>query len=117
LLYSCWVRSLKTSKIQQIRKFQKHNNRKKQKYKKIQNFKNTKNNYLKKMTKGSTKVNLYNQEYEMIKEAANSLGIPMSKILKDYAISYLKLHQETRNLNLSYLDMLICSYDNSSFLP
>jgi hypothetical protein len=51
------------------------------------------------MTKGSTKVNLYNQEYEMIKEAANSLGVPMSKILKDYAISYLKLHQETRNFN------------------
>ena len=47
------------------------------------------------MTKGSTKVNLYNQEYEKIKSAANLASVPMSKILKDYALCYLKLQEET----------------------
>ncbi len=51
--------------------------------------------------KGSTRVNLYNQEYDKIKSAATQASVPMSKILKDYALCYLKLQEETKAFNIS----------------
>jgi CRISPR/Cas system-associated exonuclease Cas4 (RecB family) len=49
------------------------------------------------VVQGSTRVNLYPIEYEKIKAEASQASVPMSKILKDYALEYIKLKNDTED--------------------
>jgi hypothetical protein len=50
------------------------------------------------MYKSSTKVNLSGKSYDILKAEAMKTSTPMSKILRDYAIEYIKLKLEAENL-------------------